>query len=248
MIATSPFQGWLQDRLGRRPTCALAAISIVSKVSSLPCVVCIVTHDRTCPSQLVGALVGAFAKSEAELLVGRALAGPGGSLAISSSSVLAGEILHPRLRAVGTSGVMVSPYPSPPTSSLFSRCHADDFLRGIRGRGVGRFWSSCRRLDQLLVLEASYGRRDLTVTFVFRPGRLTSLSRSFFKSLVQSWCSPGCLSSLNLLVSADFDCLVSSTSCKADSAVHRRRLAHCTRQARRRSQDACSSPRQRGYE
>ncbi|GAA5870362.1 hypothetical protein JCM8547_006614 [Rhodosporidiobolus lusitaniae] len=83
MALTSPLYGLLNDWKGRKYAVALSAILII-----------------------VGALVGTFAKNITTLLVGRAIAGPGGSLALTTSTLLVAEILHPRLRPIGTSLVV----------------------------------------------------------------------------------------------------------------------------------------------
>lgn len=66
------------DRFGRRISAAIGAVFVI-----------------------IGAIVGALAKGDGMLYVGRILVGTPGSLLVLGANLLLNEILHPRLRSIG---------------------------------------------------------------------------------------------------------------------------------------------------
>ncbi|GAA5903814.1 uncharacterized protein JCM6883_001993 [Sporobolomyces salmoneus] len=74
-----PFFSLACDKFGRRIPSAIGATGII-----------------------VGAIIGALAKNEGTLIAGRILVGTPGSLLLLSANLLLNEILHPRLRSIGS--------------------------------------------------------------------------------------------------------------------------------------------------
>ncbi|GAA5898005.1 hypothetical protein JCM6882_003305 [Rhodosporidiobolus microsporus] len=86
-LILTPFYGWMADRFGRR-FCAIFGGWII----------------------VAGALIGAFANGLAMLIVGRAFVGTGGFVMIMGSNLIVNELLHPRLRPIGSAFFLVFYY------------------------------------------------------------------------------------------------------------------------------------------
>ncbi|GAA5874290.1 hypothetical protein JCM8547_007554 [Rhodosporidiobolus lusitaniae] len=86
-LILTPFYGWMADKFGRR-FCAIFGGWII----------------------IAGSLIGAFANGLAMLIVGRALVGTGGFVMIMGSNLLVNELLHPRLRPIGSAFFLVFYY------------------------------------------------------------------------------------------------------------------------------------------
>ncbi|GAA5889852.1 hypothetical protein JCM6882_004342 [Rhodosporidiobolus microsporus] len=86
-LALSPFYGIIADRFGRRASAVLGALVIIA-----------------------GALIGTFANGLGMLIAGRALVGTGGFIMIMGSNLLLNELLHPRLRPIGSAFFLVFYY------------------------------------------------------------------------------------------------------------------------------------------
>ncbi|GAA6009976.1 hypothetical protein JCM10207_007502 [Rhodosporidiobolus poonsookiae] len=78
-LLLSPLYAWLVDRYGRKWIASFGGFIIIA-----------------------GAIIGALANGLAMLIVGRALVGTGGFVMIMGSNLLLNEILHPRLRPIGS--------------------------------------------------------------------------------------------------------------------------------------------------
>lgn len=95
-------------------------LGIISAVSYLPTLVLLPLFSLCCDHfgrrttailgcilTVIGAVVGAVAKGEAELIAGRAIVGPAGTLLSLATNLLCNEILHPRFRSVGSAFLYV---------------------------------------------------------------------------------------------------------------------------------------------
>ncbi|BGP27282.1 hypothetical protein JCM10295v2_006246 [Rhodotorula toruloides] len=78
-LVLSPAYQWMADRYGRR-FCAILGDWII----------------------IAGAFIGCFSNGLAMLILGRAIVGTGGFVMIMGSNLLANEVLHPRLRPIGS--------------------------------------------------------------------------------------------------------------------------------------------------
>ncbi|GAA5916405.1 hypothetical protein JCM5296_005650 [Sporobolomyces johnsonii] len=89
-----PTFSWACDHLGRRVAAAIGCVLII-----------------------VGSIVGAVAKNEGTLIAGRCIVGTATSLAILACNLLLNEILHPRLRSVGSAFFLAGYYIGSTTSA-----------------------------------------------------------------------------------------------------------------------------------
>ncbi|GJN89026.1 hypothetical protein Rhopal_002000-T1 [Rhodotorula paludigena] len=93
-LVLSPVYPILCDRLGRRYSAIIGSVGII-----------------------IGAIIGALANGLAMLIVGRAIVGTAGFVMILGANLLVNEILHPRLRPIGSAFFLVFYYVGSMTSA-----------------------------------------------------------------------------------------------------------------------------------